>query len=239
MTAKIRKDGHAFVEEEDGELLLLDGKPELSRNQSKTVITPTSSPSKGKGKAIKTEDSETEDDEDEFVHVEKSVPPLDQKPTVDQHGQKAILSSTPARSTPSPTSRDIDMDIDDEVNNGRAPGRIIGTTDPLRDFRKNLERGDVISKAVEDMGYVIGEIVMKPFAGRRTDELLQCLREMRNVALKVRPPIEARNINSHNCRKTRLTHGMCKFMASTGLNEPIHYFQLHECFQEKVFRHRR
>jgi ATP-dependent DNA helicase 2 subunit 2 len=184
VTAKIRKDGHAFVEEDDGELLLLDGKPELSRNQLKTTITPTTSPSKGKGKAIKTEDSETEDDEDEFVHVEKSVLPLDKKPPVDQHGQKATLSST-------------DMDVDDEVNNGRAPGRIIGTTDPLRDLRKNLERGDVVSKAVEDMGYVIGEIVMKPFAGRRKDELLECLREMRNVALKVRSLlIEAKNIDS-------------------------------------------
>ena len=110
--------------------------------------------------------------------------PLDKKPPVGQHGQKATLSST-------------DMDVDDEVNNGRAPGRIIGTTNPLRDLRKNLERGDVVSKAVEDMGYVIGEIVMKPFAGRRKDELLECLREMRNVALRVRsPPIQARNINS-------------------------------------------
>ncbi|KAF8736633.1 hypothetical protein AX14_014210 [Amanita brunnescens Koide BX004] len=188
VATKVKKDGHAFAEEDDGELLL-EGKPDLSKNQLQAVITSTTSPSTGKGKAkaIKSEDSETEDEEEQFVHVEKPVLPLDKKPAVDQHGQKAIHFPTPAKSTSPPARRvprDIDMDVDDEVNDGRAPGRIIGTTDPLKDFRKNLERGDVVSKAVEDMGYVIGEIVMKPFAWRRTDELLECLREMRNVALK-------------------------------------------------------
>jgi len=34
------------------------------------------------------------------------------------------------------------------------------------------------------MGLVIAEIVMRPFAWRRTSELIECLKEMRNVALK-------------------------------------------------------
>lgn len=158
------------------------------------VTTPSTSPSKAKGKAkaIKTEDSETEDDED-FIHVEKPSLASDKKPAAGQHAQKAMPFPTPARST-SP------MNVDDEIDAGRAPGRIIGTTDPLKDFRKNLEHGDVVSKAVEDMGYVISEIVMKPFAWRRTDELLECLRETRNVALQVCPfcKYEMKVSNSHH-----------------------------------------
>jgi len=178
VAAKTRKDGHAFAEDDDGELLLLDGSPELAKGQLQAVTTPSTSPSKAKdkAKAIKSEDSETEDDE-EFVHVEKPSLASDKKSAAGQHAQKAMPFPTPARSA-SP------MDVDDEIDSGRAPGRIIGTTNPLKDFRKNLEHGDVVSKAVEDMGYVISEIVMKPFAWRRTDELLECLREMRNVALQ-------------------------------------------------------
>jgi len=37
---------------------------------------------------------------------------------------------------------------------------------------------------VEDLGAVISEIVMRPFAGKRKSELVECLREMREVCLK-------------------------------------------------------
>jgi ATP-dependent DNA helicase 2 subunit 2 len=67
------------------------------------------------------------------------------------------------------------------------PGRIIGNAFPLNDFRKNLERGDVVSKALKDMGTIIPEIVEESFSTQRYDEALQCMREMRDVALKVRP----------------------------------------------------
>lgn len=71
------------------------------------------------------------------------------------------------------------------IDPGRAPGRIIGSTYPLQDFEKNISQGDVISKAVEDLGFVIKDIVMKPFSSRRTDELLECMRVFRDVSLKV------------------------------------------------------
>ncbi|KAI6028982.1 SPOC domain-like protein [Pisolithus marmoratus] len=62
----------------------------------------------------------------------------------------------------------------------RAPGRI-GNTFPLKDFRTNLSRGDVVTKAVEDMGTVIREILERPFAGRRKDEMIECLRVLRDL----------------------------------------------------------
>jgi ATP-dependent DNA helicase 2 subunit 2 len=72
-----------------------------------------------------------------------------------------------------------------EVEAGRAHGRIIGSTYPLKDFMNNLKRGDLVSKAVEDMAVVIREIVMKPFATKRQEELIKCLKSMRDTCLKV------------------------------------------------------
>ncbi|EJD55401.1 SPOC domain-like protein [Auricularia subglabra TFB-10046 SS5] len=65
------------------------------------------------------------------------------------------------------------------------PVRIIGNEYPLRDFRKNVKRrGDIISDLVEEFGQVILEIVMANFASRRHDEMIECLKEYRNLALK-------------------------------------------------------
>ncbi|KAK2462108.1 hypothetical protein APHAL10511_006571 [Amanita phalloides] len=181
---KIRKDGHAFAEDEDDEkLLLLDGKPESSRYRTE-IQAASPSKTKGKAKAIKTEDSETEDDDDYFMHVGKQEGLEDQKPTTDQHGQRTMTVPMPARPASSQAKVTQHGKDDKEIHAGRAPGLIIGTTDPLKDFRQNLKRGDVVSKAVKDMGYIIGDIVMRPFAWRRTDELMECLREMRSTALK-------------------------------------------------------
>jgi len=103
-------------------------------------------------------DSDTESEEEEILLNKKS----------DRHQNLP----TPARS--------VSPDIDPR----RAPGRIIGSTYPLKDFRENIARGDIVSKAVEDMGVVIREIVMQPFSSRRTDELLECMRVLRDVSLK-------------------------------------------------------
>jgi len=65
------------------------------------------------------------------------------------------------------------------------PGRIIGNSHPLRDFRKNLERGDVVSKALEDMGAIIPEILESSFSTQRYQEALECMKEMRKTALEV------------------------------------------------------
>jgi len=74
-----------------------------------------------------------------------------------------------------------------KIDPGRATGRIIGNTYPLADFQKNMAQGDVVSKAVEDLGVVITEIVMRPFSSRRTGEMLGCMKVFREVALKVGP----------------------------------------------------
>jgi len=42
----------------------------------------------------------------------------------------------------------------------------------------------VVSKAVEDMGYVIREIINRQFAERRHGEMIECMREMRETCLR-------------------------------------------------------
>ena len=41
-----------------------------------------------------------------------------------------------------------------------------------------------MSKAVEDFGWVIREIVVRPFTSRRNEELVECLRVLRKVCLE-------------------------------------------------------
>lgn len=151
-----RKDGHVLARNDDDELLLLDDKPpKRTQTQIQTQNTSTKKP------AAEAQGSDTEDDSD-------SEQPASKKPN---YGQ----------ALPTPTRSLSPIDIDP----GRAPGRIIGATYPLQDFQKNLSQGDVVSKAVEDLGFVIKEIVMKPFASRRNGELLECMTTFRDVALKV------------------------------------------------------
>ena len=66
----------------------------------------------------------------------------------------------------------------------RPPGRIIGLAKPLADFKDNISQGDVVSKAVEDLGWVVKEVVLRPFAGRRHAEMIECLTELREVCLQ-------------------------------------------------------
>lgn len=66
-----------------------------------------------------------------------------------------------------------------------AQGRIISNSYPLRDFKKNLERGDVVSKALTDMALVIPEIVEASFSSQRYSEAIDCMVAMRKTALEV------------------------------------------------------
>jgi len=66
----------------------------------------------------------------------------------------------------------------------RPPGRIIGLAKPLADFKDNISQGDVVSKAVEDLGWVVKEVVLRLFAGRRHAEMIECLNELREVCLQ-------------------------------------------------------
>lgn len=79
-----------------------------------------------------------------------------------------------------------DEDEDMQIPNERDPGRIIGRSYPLKDFKNNVARGDVVTKAVEDLAFVVKDVVLRPFAGRRTAEMLECLTELRKTALEVR-----------------------------------------------------
>ncbi|KAJ7630413.1 SPOC domain-like protein [Roridomyces roridus] len=160
--AKTRKDGHVHAKDDDDDILLLDAKPRASQA---TKAEPVSSPDKGKSKAA--EDSETEDESEDEAAAKtkpKSTPPP-------KNGPSNPLP-TPARS------------LSPQIDPGRAPGRIIGSTRPLADFKTNVACGEAVSKAVEDMGAVITEIVLKPFASRRNAELLECLEVLRETCLK-------------------------------------------------------
>ncbi len=70
-----------------------------------------------------------------------------------------------------------------EIDRGVESGRIIGMAYPLQDFQKNLAAKDLVTKAVADMCHVITQIVLAPFASRRTDELVRCMQAMRETCL--------------------------------------------------------
>ncbi|KZT08940.1 SPOC domain-like protein [Laetiporus sulphureus 93-53] len=164
---RTRKDGHVRAKEEDEDMLLLD-KMAARRSQSQAAsqvasLSQRNSQSQHLAQTPKKQalsDSETESESEEEAE--------------DLLLEKKRHETLP---TPSPES-------DFEPDSGMAPNRIIGTTHPLQDFKKNIARGDVVTKAVEDLGAVIKEIVLKPFASRRTGELLSCMRELRRVALE-------------------------------------------------------
>ncbi|KAJ7139489.1 SPOC like C-terminal domain-containing protein [Mycena epipterygia] len=169
--AKARKDGHVHARDDDGDMLLLDVKPPAhtqSSSQSLSQINVTASPAgNGKPKAVEPDGSETEDDSDEDLLAAKPKPST---PASKKNGHNPL--PTPARS------------LSPELDPARAPGRIIGATRPLNDFKANIARGDMVSKAVEDLGVVIAEIVMRPFANRRNAELMECLETLRDTCLK-------------------------------------------------------
>ncbi|KAG2023769.1 Ku80 [Coprinopsis cinerea AmutBmut pab1-1] len=195
-TAKSKKDEHTHGLEEEDSILLLDAKKPAPPSRSQTLVQAESSSNvyaKGepstphkkvekKKPAANDDDSVTEDESGEEDYVL-----LDAKP-------KNAPLPTPARSvSPAPrskgkqpsSSKSRDGDEDDEdamdIDTGRAPGRIISSTYPLRDFKKNISQGDVVSKAVEDLGEVIKEVVMKPFTKRREDEMVECMRVLRGT----------------------------------------------------------
>lgn len=71
------------------------------------------------------------------------------------------------------------------LGEGSRSNRIIGNLHPLYDFQQNISRGDVVSKAVADLGRVIPEIVEESFSAQRYDEALECMKVMRETCLKV------------------------------------------------------
>ncbi|KAI8983219.1 SPOC domain-like protein [Trametes punicea] len=197
--ARVRKDEHVRAHDEDEDMLLLDrqsnraGPSQSQRATQSGAFTQTqkTSPTRAQKKpAVNDSDSsETEpepDEEEEELLLnsgarkpERAAPPL----------------PTPARS----------MSPDSRIDRNRAPGRIVGFTYPLRDFKKNIERGDVVTKAVEDLAFVIKEVIVRPFSPRRFDEMIECMHELRKVCLE-EDEIDAWNIFvrelKHTCLET-------------------------------------
>ncbi|EPQ61200.1 SPOC domain-like protein [Gloeophyllum trabeum ATCC 11539] len=162
---KQRKDGHVRAADEDQDMLLLEKIPRRTQSiasQSQLQASGSSQLIPAKTAPEVAAESETEDEDEEMLLDGKKTPNKPQK----NHNIP----------TPAPESPEHDM--------GRDEGRIVGRTRPLEDFRKNLVKGDLVSKAVGDLAYVIKDIVLKPFASRRTEELLQCMQELREVCLK-------------------------------------------------------
>ena len=182
---KARKDGHVHAQDQDEDMILLDQKgparkrPDVaSPSKSQAVV----SPARAGKKKMTDDDSETESESDGELLLESKPKP-----------------SAPGLPTPT-ASPEPEPDVQ------RAPGRIIGNAYPLRDFRQNLKQGDVVTKAVEDLGVVVREIVGRPFASRRKDEMVECLEELREACLKVSACLGlylARSIDPVVRRRTR------------------------------------
>ncbi|KXN84807.1 ATP-dependent DNA helicase II subunit 2 [Leucoagaricus sp. SymC.cos] len=188
-----RAGNHEHATVEDDEMLLLDRKRE-SATISRNIPSPMKvdfvkeepvSPTKGKGKAkaMDVDNSDTEDDEEDgFVTIEQPEAEDDsnlllnsKKPSTPESSSNRTSGGplpTPARS------------VSPQIDPGRAPGRIIGSTYPLKDFEKNLAQGDVVTKAVADLSDVIIEIVLRPFASRRSKEMIECMKSLRDTCLK-------------------------------------------------------
>ncbi|PCH33115.1 SPOC domain-like protein [Wolfiporia cocos MD-104 SS10] len=169
--ARTRKDGHVKAYDEDEDMVLLDKplKPTPSQSASQFVFPSSqrnSQASQQQLAAVKKEESEDSETESE---------------TEDEDGDGKAQPNKSALPTPAP---EPESDSELSIDAGREPQRIIGTTNPLEDFRKNIARGDVVTKAVEDLGAVIEEVTASMFVTKRLEEMLRCMREMRKVALE-------------------------------------------------------
>lgn len=190
-----RKDGHVRARDDGDDTLLLDKQPnkriKLSGSQSQSMLrTRTSEALSTQRQASKVasddSDTEPEDDEQDLLlnqskpgggatsKGEKPSPTNDQNDEDDEY--HLLLPPTPSES-PLPPEDD---------GHGRIPGRIIGTAHPLEDFRSNLASGDLVTKAVEDLAFVIRTVLLRPFSAKRIDEMLECATALRKVCLEVR-----------------------------------------------------
>ena len=171
--ARARKDEHRRAKDQDDDMLLLDQVSKPQRTKS-TANLGLGSTSQSQSQSLRTQSSfvrtkQTKDDSE----TESETEPEDEELLLDRKPPK------PALPTPAPEPEEPE-----EPDRGQAPGRIIGSTYPLEDFRTNLARGDVVTKAVEDLCAVITEVVLRPFAARRTEEMVQCMGELRRACLE-------------------------------------------------------
>ena len=155
-----KRKAERHVEATGDEELLLEPAKKIARTQSPSAVDK----SEAFEAALEMTQPSTEVDETRLLETPRKA----------EHTSHVAKSMSPEE----------DDNMDDMIDHGIAPGRIIGATKPLQDFRNNIQTGDLISKAVEDMAAVIQELVLQPFTERRQDELLMCLEGLRAVCLK-------------------------------------------------------
>ncbi|KAI4519217.1 ku80-like protein [Schizophyllum commune Loenen D] len=182
---KAKEAKHAHAVEEEDEPMLLGPNP-----PSSPAAAPAPLPVPAK--EVPTDRREADDDEDEelLLEAEPSKP-------VSKPKSKAPLPTPPQDADP-----------------GRAPDRIIGSVFPLDDFKANIARGDVVSKAVEDLAFVICDIVRKPFVPlHRMGELIECMRLMRHTCA-TEDEVDAWNAFMKELKEACEEYGVDQFWAA-------------------------
>lgn len=157
-----RKDGHVRAGDEDEDMILLDKMPRrrLSKSASQFVAS----------------QQEASTSRSQVPRRKKSNPNDSATESETEDEDEELLLDKKQLPTPVPDA--------DEGSDAAPTARIVGTESPLEDFKDNISRGDLVTKAVEDLGAVIKEIVLRPFSARRTEEMLQCMQELRKVCLE-------------------------------------------------------
>ena len=155
-------------------MILLDtfGKPGHTNASGQSQKASSQRTPSAPHKAVDETETEDEDEEPLLLDQPSGATSGHGKP----HSSRNRPLPTPLRSA-SPEGGEHDAE--------RMPGRIVGSTRPLEDFMKNIERGDLVTKAVEDLGFIIQDVVTRPFAGRRHKEMVECLVALRDTALQV------------------------------------------------------
>ena len=169
---RARKDEHRRAKDEDDDgMVLLDQVPGKATRTKSVAKLGSGSTSQSQSQTLRTQRS--------FVRPTQKKPADDsetESETEDEDGDSVLDRKPPALPTPEPESEKPDR--------GLTPGRIIGSTYPFEDFKANTAQGDLVTKAVEDLCVVISEVVLRPFAARRTEEMVQCMAELRRVCLE-------------------------------------------------------
>lgn len=154
-TKQTRKDGHQAAEEDDGEELLLGNADQPSTSRREDEVAVPTTPTKQLAKSKPADDR------------------MDVDSATESESEPDGGLLTPAASLPGSPTTD------------RYPERIIGSKNPLKDFKKNLARGDLVSKAVEDLAFVIKDIAMGSSIRKRKAEMVECMTELRDTCLNV------------------------------------------------------
>ena len=186
--ARARKDGHVRAEDDEDEELILDQQqkfpPSRYESQSgpsrKSQSNPLSSTLVGSQERPVTK--KAADDEDSVTESESDEEP---EPFAIETNEKLEKKHTPGPDSETEPELEPELDLDLEDDSSPASNRIITHTRPLADFRKNMKTGDIVTKAVEDLAWVIKDVVMKPFAARRHAEMIECMKALRDICLTV------------------------------------------------------